>query len=84
MSESLLAELQPRLGVISVGPNTYGHPTPESLDLLAGAGIPCARTDQRGDVSVSAVPTGLAAATTKGVEGGQGDAGPAVALRAVA
>jgi competence protein ComEC len=72
VSESLLAELQPRLGVISVGPNTYGHPTPESLDLLAGAGIPCARTDQRGDVSVWAVPTGLAAATTRGVEGEAG------------
>ena len=30
VSEALLAELQPRLGVISVGPNTYGHPTAES------------------------------------------------------
>ena len=66
LSEALLAELRPRLGVISVGPNTYGHPTAESLDLLAGAGVPCARTDQRGDISVWAVPTGLAAATTRG------------------
>jgi competence protein ComEC len=72
VSEALLAELQPRLGVISVGPNTYGHPTSESLELLAGAGVPCARTDQRGDISVWAVPTGLAAATTKGAAAGTG------------
>jgi competence protein ComEC len=69
VSAALLAELQPRLGVISVGPNTYGHPTPESLDLLAVAGVPCARTDQRGDISVWAVPAGLAAATTRGAAG---------------
>ena len=68
VSEAFLAELQPRLGVISVGPNTYGHPTQESLDLLAGAGVPCARTDRRGDISVWAAPTGLAAATTRGAE----------------
>jgi competence protein ComEC len=64
VSTALLAELGPRLGVISVGPNTYGHPTPESLDLLAAAGVPCARTDQQGDISVWAVPTGLAASAS--------------------
>ena len=40
VSESLLAELPPRLGVISVGANTYGHPTAETLDLLTAAGVP--------------------------------------------
>ena len=62
LDEALLAELRPRLGVISVGPNTYGHPTPEMLDLLATAGVPCARTDQRGDIAVWADARGLVAA----------------------
>ena len=62
LDEGLLAELHPRLGVISVGTNTYGHPTPEMLDLLAAAGIPCVRTDQRGDVALWADGRGLVAA----------------------
>jgi competence protein ComEC len=48
-----LAAFGPRLGVVSVGPNTYGHPTAEMLQLLGDAGVPCARTDQAGDVAVS-------------------------------
>ena len=52
LTDSQVAELRPQLGVISVGANTYGHPTPEMLDLLAAAGIPCARTDERGDVAI--------------------------------
>ena len=59
VSEGLLADLQPRLGVVSVGPNTYGHPTDEALGLLAGAGVPCARTDERGDVAVALGAEGL-------------------------
>ncbi len=68
VDERLLEELQPRLGVISVGPNTYGHPTAEMLDLLAAAGVPCARTDQRGDVAVWAEARGLVAAVSGGAE----------------
>ncbi len=48
-----LATLGPLVGVVSVGPNTYGHPTAEMLRLLAGAGVACVRTDQSGDVAVS-------------------------------
>jgi competence protein ComEC len=59
LTDSQIAELQPELGVISVGANTYGHPTPEMLGLLAGAGVPCARTDQRGDVAVTLGDRGL-------------------------
>jgi competence protein ComEC len=54
-----LRSLAPRLAVISVGPNTYGHPTAEMLTLLASARVPCARTDQYGDVAVSACADGL-------------------------
>ena len=54
-----LGALAPRLAVISVGPNSYGHPTAEMLDLLVNAGVPCARTDQHGEVAVSASARGL-------------------------
>ena len=56
---ALLARLEPRLGVISVGPNTYGHPTAQMLTLMAAAGVPVLRTDQAGDVVLSADPNGL-------------------------
>ena len=80
VDERLLGELQPRLGVISVGPNTYGHPTAETLGLLAAAGVPCARTDQRGDVAVWADARGLVAAASGGsASPAAGDAGREVA-----
>ena len=66
LTDSLIAQLRPELGVISVGTNTYGHPTPEMLDLLAGAGIPCVRTDQRGDVAIWVDGGGLEEACTRG------------------
>ena len=66
LDETQLAGLHPRLGVISVGPNTYGHPTAEMLELLASAGVPCARTDQSGDVAVSVGDGGLTVSSTRG------------------
>jgi len=53
LDAALLARLAPRVAVISVGPNRYGHPTAEMLKLLAAAGVPCLRTDQGGDVVFS-------------------------------
>ena len=32
--------------------NDYGHPAPETLDLLTGAGADVFRTDRDGDVAV--------------------------------
>jgi competence protein ComEC len=49
----LLGELTPRLAVIPVGENSYGHPDPDALDILAAAGVPVVRTDQRGDVALT-------------------------------
>jgi len=60
-----LEALAPRLGVVSVGPNTYGHPTPEMLGLMARHGIPLLRTDQRGDVAVELVGGQLRVLTAK-------------------
>ena len=59
---ALLEHLAPRLAVVSVGPNRYGHPTPEMLALVRTQGVPCVRTDQRGDVVLTASPTGLTVA----------------------
>ena len=61
-----LRRLAPRLAVVSVGPNTYGHPTAEMLELLASAGVPWARTDQHGDIAVAAGAGGLEVTGTRG------------------
>ncbi len=55
----LLAELAPRLAVIPVGENSYGHPDPDTLGVLAAAGVPAVRTDERGDVAVVLGDRGL-------------------------
>lgn len=44
-SLSLLAETTPEYSVISVGENTYGHPTQEVLDRLNSSGSQVFRTD---------------------------------------
>ena len=57
--DRLLVELRPRLAIVSVGPNTFGHPTPAMLALMAGHGVPLLRTDRNGDVTLTAGPDGL-------------------------
>ena len=52
LDAELLERLRPRLAVVSVGPNRFGHPTPEMEALLAGHGVPLLRTDHAGDVVV--------------------------------
>ena len=49
----------PRLAVISVGDNSFGHPTAEMLELLATHGVPYLRTDRDGAVVFTAGPEGL-------------------------
>ena len=41
------------VAVVSVGPNTYGHPVPEILGWISATGARVLRTDQEGDVIVS-------------------------------
>jgi competence protein ComEC len=48
-----LDSLTPRVGVISVGRNDYGHPAPETLRRLARHGIEIRRTDQDGTITVT-------------------------------
>lgn len=40
------------LAVVSVGPNSFGHPHPDTLAVLQSAGADVVRTDQAGDVVI--------------------------------
>jgi competence protein ComEC len=51
--DALLDRLSPRAAVISVGSNTYGHPSAAATGRLRSHGIPIWRTDQDGDVVVT-------------------------------
>ena len=51
-SIELLAAVTPEAAIISVGHNSYGHPTQEALDRLADFGITVYRTDELGHVTI--------------------------------
>jgi competence protein ComEC len=52
-SEVFLAQTRPETAIISVGKNSYGHPTQETLSRLATIGARILRTDQEGDIVLS-------------------------------
>jgi competence protein ComEC len=52
-------EVDPKVAVVSVGPNEYGHPVPAILEALAATGADVLRTDLAGDVVVRFDPRGL-------------------------
>jgi competence protein ComEC len=52
LTQVLLELLSPKVAVISVGKNGYGHPTPEILSLLKENNIQVLRTDEVGNVEV--------------------------------
>ena len=57
--DGLLDRSVPRLAVISVGAdNPYGHPTAATLATLAEHHVPTLRTDERGEVTIGATPSG--------------------------
>jgi competence protein ComEC len=49
----LLDEIEPELAAIEVGPNTYGHPAPSTLNALEEAGVETYRTDRHGTVTLT-------------------------------
>jgi competence protein ComEC len=55
---ALLERGAPKLAVISVGENPYGHPAPESLAALRSRGVPVARTDEAGELAIEADAAG--------------------------
>lgn len=52
LSKEMLQKLSPELAVISVGKNSYGHPSKETLRLLAESGIKTVRTDKNGSIEI--------------------------------
>ena len=52
-SQELLQAVTPEVGLISVGSNSYGHPTGETLRRLSCAGVTVYRTDLRGDIRIT-------------------------------
>lgn len=65
LDDRLLGEMAPRLAVVSVGPNKFGHPTPEMLALMASHHVPLLRTDRVGDITLTAGSNGLAVAEAR-------------------
>jgi competence protein ComEC len=52
MTQAFIDWVRPRIAVISVGKNTFGHPTPEAIAMLQKAGSVIHRTDKEGDIEV--------------------------------
>ena len=50
--ETFLAAVKPEIAVISVGDNSYGHPTPEAIQRLEAAGAAVRRTDEEGSITI--------------------------------
>jgi len=51
-SSSFLNTTQPAISIIEVGHNSYGHPTPETLNRLANINSQVFRTDEQGTVKI--------------------------------
>jgi len=60
-----LRAVRPKNVVIGVGPNNYGHPTPEALSLYKQVGATTYRTDLSGTVTVVVQPGGKFAIATE-------------------
>lgn len=58
-SGSLARITAPRVALISVGENDYGHPHPETLALYGRTGAHLARTDHSGDLLLAADAQGI-------------------------
>lgn len=50
--ETFLAAVKPEIAVISVGDNSYGHPTPEAIQRLESVGAAVRRTDEEGSITI--------------------------------
>lgn len=57
-SSAFLAQVDPRYAVISVGRNSYGHPTPETVSTLRAAGTRIYSTQKNGTITLTVAATG--------------------------
>jgi competence protein ComEC len=60
-SSSFVAETDPKYAVISVGPNSYGHPAPETISALKAEGTRIYSTQKNGTVTLSVAASGSVA-----------------------
>lgn len=51
-STDFLKNVSPKLAVISVGKNSYGHPDVSTIGRLQDVGAKIVRTDERGDITI--------------------------------
>jgi competence protein ComEC len=51
-SEVFLEKIKPKIALISVGKNPWGHPTKEVLERLRNLGVKTLRTDEQGQIEV--------------------------------
>lgn len=65
-SVSFLDEVTPEYAIISVGKNSYGHPTDEVLGRLAGSKAQVLRTDELGTITIETDGEGFLVTNTKG------------------
>ena len=56
--QELLEAASPEVGVISVGENSFGHPTEEAMERMAAAGMTLYRTDWQGNVVIRVLTGG--------------------------
>ena len=55
---SFVREARPRVAVISVGPNSYGHPTNETVQRLRGGGARVFSTQKSGSITLTVTSRG--------------------------
>ena len=58
-SDAFLDAARPKLAVIQVGRNNYGHPSPEVLDRLKERGIRYFRNDLNGAIGIRITKKGI-------------------------
>lgn len=52
MTQEFIDWIKPAVSVLSVGKNSYGHPSPKAIDMLQSIGSKIMRTDQMGDIEI--------------------------------
>lgn len=52
LTSQLLKKINPRLAIISVGNNKYGHPHKDTIEILRNEDIKILRTDEEGDLEI--------------------------------
>jgi competence protein ComEC len=51
-SSEFLSAVSPKLAVIEVGKNSYGHPASETIKRLTDSGVKVVRTDEKGNIAI--------------------------------